>query len=215
MTLSVYLYVPNLIGYTRVALGLYAFAHAFSDWQRCLFAYALSQLLDAADGYAARALKQSSQFGAVLDMVTDRVSSNILIMILGVLYGRDYFMGFAILAMLDYASHWFSMYASVYTGSGSHKTMNETRPWLLRIYYRSKVVLFMLCLAQEASLMALYVLKAGSSGSGLGGLLYSLAWNVFVVSAPFSLLKQIINVVQLIDASNQIIDKEASKPKRK
>ena len=34
--------------------------------------YGASSLLDAADGYAARALNQSSEFGAVLDMVTDR-----------------------------------------------------------------------------------------------------------------------------------------------
>ena len=34
--------------------------------------YSASSLLDVADGYAARALNQSSEFGAVLDMVTDR-----------------------------------------------------------------------------------------------------------------------------------------------
>lgn len=37
--------------------------------------YGASSLLDAADGYAARALNQSSEFGAVLDMVTDRYTS--------------------------------------------------------------------------------------------------------------------------------------------
>jgi CDP-diacylglycerol--inositol 3-phosphatidyltransferase len=35
-------------------------------------AYGVSCLLDAADGHAARALQQTSKFGAVLDMVTDR-----------------------------------------------------------------------------------------------------------------------------------------------
>ena len=35
-------------------------------------AYGISCLLDAADGHAARALGQTSKFGAVLDMVTDR-----------------------------------------------------------------------------------------------------------------------------------------------
>ncbi len=38
----------------------------------CTSLYALSCLLDAADGYAARKLGQTSRFGAVLDMVTDR-----------------------------------------------------------------------------------------------------------------------------------------------
>jgi phosphatidylglycerophosphate synthase len=38
----------------------------------CTVAYVISCLLDAVDGYAARALSQTSKFGAVLDMVTDR-----------------------------------------------------------------------------------------------------------------------------------------------
>ena len=38
----------------------------------CTLLYGASTLLDAADGYAARTLKQASQFGAVLDMIVDR-----------------------------------------------------------------------------------------------------------------------------------------------
>lgn len=38
----------------------------------CTLAYCISCLLDAVDGQAARALNQTSKFGAVLDMVTDR-----------------------------------------------------------------------------------------------------------------------------------------------
>jgi len=38
----------------------------------CTALYAVSCLLDAVDGQAARALGQTSKFGAVLDMVTDR-----------------------------------------------------------------------------------------------------------------------------------------------
>jgi CDP-diacylglycerol--inositol 3-phosphatidyltransferase len=39
----------------------------------CTVAYIISCLLDAVDGMAARALGQTSKFGAVLDMVTDRL----------------------------------------------------------------------------------------------------------------------------------------------
>jgi CDP-diacylglycerol--inositol 3-phosphatidyltransferase len=39
----------------------------------CTIAYVISCLLDAVDGQAARALGQTSKFGAVLDMVTDRL----------------------------------------------------------------------------------------------------------------------------------------------
>lgn len=38
----------------------------------CTLLYTVSCLLDAVDGHAARALGQTSKFGAVLDMVTDR-----------------------------------------------------------------------------------------------------------------------------------------------
>ena len=38
----------------------------------CTLLYGISCLLDAVDGPAARALGQTSKFGAVLDMVTDR-----------------------------------------------------------------------------------------------------------------------------------------------
>lgn len=41
----------------------------------CTLLYGVSCLLDAVDGMAARALNQTSKFGAVLDMVTDRCVS--------------------------------------------------------------------------------------------------------------------------------------------
>lgn len=212
--LSVYLYVPNLIGYARVALALFAFTHAFTDWTKFVYAYSLSQILDAADGYAARALNQSSHFGAVFDMVTDRTSTNVLLMILALLYGQQYFLGFAALAILDYASHWVCMCASA--GNGSHKTMSEDKPWILRVYYRSKVVLFLLCFAQEACLLGLYVWKAGTSASGvLPQMIVSMADGLVMASAPFAVLKQIINVVQLVDAANTIVASEGTKDKNK
>jgi hypothetical protein len=41
-----------------------------------ILAYGISCLLDAADGHAARALGQTSKFGAVLDMVVDRYDND-------------------------------------------------------------------------------------------------------------------------------------------
>jgi len=41
----------------------------------CTLLYGISCLLDAVDGQAARALGQTSKFGAVLDMVTDRCAT--------------------------------------------------------------------------------------------------------------------------------------------
>lgn len=67
-----YLFAPNLIGYARVILA--AISLSYMPWhpRYCTIAYAISCLLDAVDGMAARALGQTSKFGGVLDMVTDR-----------------------------------------------------------------------------------------------------------------------------------------------
>ena len=75
----VWLFAANLIGYARVALGVAAFAFAFAPRGDAaalgafVALYFVSYALDAVDGVAARALKQTSAFGAVLDMATDRV----------------------------------------------------------------------------------------------------------------------------------------------
>lgn len=88
---NVFLFVPNLIGlyygstssirsssltsapgYTRVILAGLSMHFMNYHPKYCTLAYCVSCLLDAADGHAARALNQTSKFGAVLDMVTDR-----------------------------------------------------------------------------------------------------------------------------------------------
>lgn len=69
---NVFLFVPNLIGYGRILLAGLALNYMKSHPKVCTALYGLSCLLDAFDGMAARALGQTSKFGAVLDMVTDR-----------------------------------------------------------------------------------------------------------------------------------------------
>lgn len=97
--MSVYFYIPNLIGmvyqrrvlticsgYTRVILAIVGFVRCFHDPVGFFICYALSQLLDAVDGHAARFFNQTSEYGAVLDMVTDRCEFSVHdILISGVL----------------------------------------------------------------------------------------------------------------------------------
>lgn len=66
---------PNHIthaGYSRIILAGVALHFMSYHPKYCTLAYGISCLLDAADGHFARALGQTSKFGAVLDMVTDR-----------------------------------------------------------------------------------------------------------------------------------------------
>jgi CDP-diacylglycerol--inositol 3-phosphatidyltransferase len=60
------------------------------------------------DGWCARKFNQVSTFGAVLDMVTDRVSTACLLVILSQIYRPS--LVFLSLLALDIASHWLQMY---------------------------------------------------------------------------------------------------------
>ncbi|KAJ2696293.1 phosphatidylinositol synthase 1 (CDP-alcohol phosphatidyltransferase1) [Coemansia sp. IMI 203386] len=68
--MDVFWFVPNLIGYSRVALTGVAAYSMYNEHPTLMFlSYALSELLDAADGHYARKLNQCSKFGEVLDMM--------------------------------------------------------------------------------------------------------------------------------------------------
>lgn len=123
--LPVALYAPNLIGYARIALSAYAFCSHERPWT-FLCAYFSGFLLDAADGYAARLLDQSSEFGALLDMLTDRCSTAGLLVILARTYavaGANilYVPLFLSLVLLDAVSHFMQVCAGLSAGSASHK----------------------------------------------------------------------------------------------
>jgi len=65
-------YVANIIDYARILTLYWALK---SDGWGFLGWYSFSYILDAFDGYAARALNQESRLGYYLDMVIDRISS--------------------------------------------------------------------------------------------------------------------------------------------
>lgn len=69
---NVFLFVPNIIGYIRVITAGASLYYMPIHPKVCTVLYFVSCILDAVDGQAARALNQTSKFGAVLDMVTDR-----------------------------------------------------------------------------------------------------------------------------------------------
>jgi CDP-diacylglycerol--inositol 3-phosphatidyltransferase len=111
----VFLFIPNIIGYFRF---VFLFASLFTYRTHPLvtvFFYGMSQLLDAFDGMAARHFKQSTKFGAVLDMVCDRASDAVILAILGGLY-PSYSWIFYSDIILDLVSHWYQMYSSLLKG---------------------------------------------------------------------------------------------------
>ncbi len=106
----------------------------------CSLLYSISCLLDALDGVAARRFEQSTRFGAVLDMVTDRCTTACLLVFLSSAWPR-WALLFQGLISLDLASHYMHMYATLtMAGSGqSHKKIDQNRSRLLYLYYNNKV----------------------------------------------------------------------------
>jgi CDP-diacylglycerol--inositol 3-phosphatidyltransferase len=201
------LYVPNLIGYVRVISALLAFA--FNSPRITCVLYFFSFVCDELDGRFARMLGQSSTFGAVLDMVTDRWATTGLV---GILYGRAVrvvegdeaaviAVGTALfgLVALDIFSHWFHMYAVLATkGFGtSHKETNTSQPWLLRMYYTHRLFMGFCCVCVEVMYLSLYVLTFYPRS----GLVQAAA----AASTPGFLLKNVANIVQLKDASRTLV----------
>lgn len=201
---NIYLWIPNLIGYGRVVLTLVAVYNAFTCWKTFVICYSLGAILDLFDGMAARHFNQSTKFGAVFDMVTDRVGTNMLYIVLASILPQ-YFFYIAVLAGIDYSSHWAQMYAAAVGGS-HHKTLSTDRNWLLRIYYSNKPFMFLNCVGQEAFLIALYVFASNA--------LVDVARIVMFVAGPFGALKQLINVIQLVDAMKQIAKNDVAELNR-
>lgn len=158
MAPPVWLFLPNLIGYLRVILAILAYYWIDDKW---LFGacYMASFLADGLDGLAARMLGQTSQFGAVLDMVTDRAATTGLILVLSHKYQFHITLWIG-LVFLDLSSHWFRMHNCLSQGSASHKS-DSTAPYLLKLYYNSRWWLSGVCLGNELFYVVLYAHEDG------------------------------------------------------
>uniref|UniRef100_A0A8I3MGU5 CDP-diacylglycerol--inositol 3-phosphatidyltransferase n=2 Tax=Canis lupus familiaris TaxID=9615 RepID=A0A8I3MGU5_CANLF len=138
---NIFLFVPNLIGYARIVFAIVSFYFMPCCPLTASSFYLLSGLLDAFDGHAARALNQGTRFGAMLDMLTDRCSTMCLLVNLALLYPRATLL-FQLSMSLDVASHWLHLHSSVVRGSESHKMIDLSGNPVLRIYYTSRLALW-------------------------------------------------------------------------
>ena len=167
---NIFLFYPNIIGYSRIILAIASLYYMPLHPRTCSLLYSISCLLDALDGVAARYFEQTTQFGGVLDMVTDRCTTACLLVFLSSAWPR-WALLFQGLISLDLASHYMHMYATLtMAGKGmSHKKVDESRSKLLHLYYTNKVCiplwrmeLFRFELAADPSLRierALYCLR--------------------------------------------------------
>jgi len=187
-------------------------------WILAISLYLGSFIGDLFDGMAARAFNQTSTFGGLLDMVTDRCTTLGLLFILygeygdtenGYRYGSVFRMLFLSLALLDIASHWCQMYSTA--ALQIHHKSNEgnaNRFFLVRWYYQYLPFFGYCCVGAELTYIALYIQAQTASGSGVGWLyrmVSTVAWYFIVfVSGPGCAIKQIVNVFQLCSACTAV-----------
>ncbi|KAF2033955.1 hypothetical protein EK21DRAFT_108372 [Setomelanomma holmii] len=249
---NIFLFIPNLIGYSRIVLALASLYYMPLHPRTCSLLYSVSCLLDALDGYAARRFQQSTKFGAVLDMVTDRCTTSCLLVFLAQAFPR-WSIVFQGLISLDLASHYMHMYATLSMGGSgqSHKNVDESRSWILKQYYSNNKVLFTFCAMNELFFIALYLLsfsspllsptllgdkqtpssiQPGSPAAPKPSMFFTSPWSagamemarankmdstvpwiLTLTSAPIMIVKQYINVVQMVKASQWLAegDREA------
>ncbi|XP_072961690.1 probable CDP-diacylglycerol--inositol 3-phosphatidyltransferase 2 isoform X1 [Typha angustifolia] len=205
---SVYLYIPNVIGYIRIIMNFVAFSVCYSRKWIFVILYFLSFFLDGLDGWFARKFNQVSTFGAVLDMVTDRVSTACLLTILSQLYRPG--LVFLSLLALDIASHWLQMYSSFLSGKTSHKDVKDKSNWLLKAYYGHRPFMAFCCVGSEVLYIILYFIADKESESLLEVCLIALKQNS-LLSFLFSLtllgwgIKQVINIIQMKSAADACV----------
>ncbi|KAF4374004.1 hypothetical protein CsatB_005162 [Cannabis sativa] len=203
--LSVYLYIPNIIGYIRILMNCFAFAQCFSNKKLFSVLYFFSFVCDGIDGWCARKFNQVSTFGAVLDMITDRISTACLLVILSQVYRPG--LVFLSLLALDISSHWLQMYSTFLSGKVSHKDVKDSTSWLFRLYYGNRMFMAYCCVACEVLYILLFLLAKNQTENLMDVLLSSVKQNpllcILVILSLFGwAVKQAVNVIQLKTAAD-------------
>ncbi|EGG12711.1 uncharacterized protein MELLADRAFT_32625, partial [Melampsora larici-populina 98AG31] len=201
-----FLFVPNLIGYSRIILAAVSLHYMSYHPKYCTIAYLISQLLDAVDGQAARALGQTSRFGAVLDMVTDRIYSIqdcTVLVVVSFLVTRPMIND---LTHLSDLTSYIRKHCSMVAGSKSHKTVSKKQSRILHSYYTNSNTLFIFCACNEIFFVCLYLAHWYKPIIN-STLTFNLTWPelMAILMFPICFGKQIINVIQFWKASRLLV----------
>lgn len=214
----VFKFVPQIIGFSRVFCTLQALYLATvslesgSHYKLSMIFYLLSFVGDMFDGMAARKFNQSSKFGGVLDMVTDRCSTAVMLTVLTWIYTQqEQRLALTFLFILDISSHWMQMTSS-YIRNSHHKTAdaNDGNIFLVRWYYSSKAFFGYCCVFTEVTYILLYVTHYCPSGD----LLTSMNFVLTYLCYPACVIKNIVNVFQLAGASYLIAEQDVIERKK-
>jgi CDP-diacylglycerol--inositol 3-phosphatidyltransferase len=221
---DVLLYYPNGIGYGRVLCTLASLTlmtvrrdPTSTAWVWAVALYLVSFVGDLVDGMVARKYNQTSTFGSVLDMITDRCSTLGLLIVLYQEYSASMLLQLAFLsvALLDISSHWCQMYSALQMSAVAaaqgevqlfhHKSEqgNKGRHFLVRWFYQYYWFFGYLCVGAEFTFVLLYI------RTRIGSSLFPLVDVLLGLCVPGCLAKQAVNVSQLCSACYLIADFDA------
>jgi len=209
-TENVFMFVPNLIGYARIGLALLSFLFMPSHYVLAAWCYILSGLLDAVDGHAARMLGQSSKFGAMLDMLTDRCATMGLLTTLCTFYPSFMFL-FQLSMVIDISCHWLHIHTSLLQGATSHKFVDPTGNYWMRLYYTDRRVLFGMCAGNELFYAMLYLSYFTTGPLYMFYLLAVLTFPVAVAKSGIALLQGYLAAVNIVGVDTKEREAAAAK----
>jgi len=159
--------------------------------------YFISFALDAADGMVARLMNQCSDFGAFLDMITDRIGTLLLTMLIIDLNTPEKKYIWAWI-LIDIGSHWCRVYVSA--KREQHHKERKSIFALLDLYYGNKILMFLCCTSAELFLLTVYLRNWGNEGEMRWLVESQFFWSVYYFTGLFYLLKCVIHVQQGIDS---------------
>ena len=199
MHLKILLYIPNIIGYLRILLLILAYTLQKTSYTLFFTSYFLSFALDALDGIAARALNQCSKYGAVLDMLTDRMATLLITFICIQLPNSPLSNLLIFVIILDLVSHWLQTLVAA-KGGVHHKSMKSYFK-LLDFYYGNKFFMCCLCVGYEMFFLVYVFMFSFGDFSGLTVF-------VMVLSGFLGGVKSFINVQQLVSNALVLVDED-------
>jgi CDP-diacylglycerol--inositol 3-phosphatidyltransferase len=218
MNTQVLFYYPNLIGYVRVILLIWSLF--VQDPIRSMSIYGISCFLDALDGFAARYFDQRTFL-----ILNTRLAfwscfrygdGSILYWNALGTFSHDVSQVRAIPNDVGCAGSFFPLHAhvpfiflifrnaSLYAGKASHKHVEGN--WLLMMYYTKRPVLFLVCALNETCLISLFLMQTPQ--------ISQLATIVMILTLPILVLKQVLNVLQMLQAAADLTRATVVKKKK-
>lgn len=145
------------------------------------------------DGAASRYQNQTSKFGAMLDMIMDRVCTQILLIVLSHQYKKYWWCATGFI-VLDIASHWFQMIVASLTRQETHKKSKNLQ---VDIYYKYVFALTAVCTGSECFLLCQYL-----------GYFYVSPYIYFfaIITFPIFCIKQFVNLLQLLSCCKTLTE---------